>query len=236
MSPDLEVINVLDTPWSAGLVLLAAGAMLMVFGSRWRDFTEALSMSLTGGVAALLLTPHTAVNPLWIVVGVCLLLGVLTVLFRRVSLVVLTAVGLGVSLSLMANMLNGWPTAAFLVRSLSRDQVGVVVHIPDYVGTQWLLALLIGGMLAGVIVAIVSQRWARRVTMALGGSLAFLVGVVLVVRQFFSAHLEPGYPMKYSQVAAMVWVEVAVISLLMQRMADRPPTGAADEASKTTEK
>lgn len=225
---DIQVLNSLDVPWSAGLVLLAAGVVWMVFGGLWRDFTEVLSTSLLGGVAALLFLPAMAVNPLWVVTGVCLAAGVLTVFFRRIALVVLTAVVFGVSLSLIGHLLAGRPTMPLLVHSLSREQVGVIVHLPDYLGSQLLLALLVGGMLLGVIVAFLSAGWARRMVMAVEGALAFLMGTVLLSLQFFSAQLGPGYPMRYSQVAVVVWIELAVVAVLMQRLAERRRKTAGD--------
>jgi len=155
------------------------------------------------------------------VLGVCLLVGLGTILFRRVALVVLTAVVLGLVLSVTANLLMGWPTIPLLVRSLSSEHVGTIVHVPDYVRSQLLLGLLSGGMLLGVILAIAVPNSARRVVMALEGSLAFLGGITLLTEEFFSAQLPVGYPMKYSQVAPVVWLELAVVSILMQRLADR---------------
>ena len=219
---DLQVLNALDVPWSAGLVLIAAGTVLMLFGSLWRHFTEALSTSFLGGVGALLLMPAMSVNPVWAAVGVCLAVGALTILFRRIALVVLTAVVLGLALSISLNLFVGWPTIPLLVRSLSSDHVGTVVNAPDYVTNQLLLSLLVGGMLLGVILAFISAEWARRTVMALEGALAFLGGIALVTAEFFASQLPRGYPMKYSQVAAVVWIELAVISVLMQRLVDKP--------------
>jgi len=225
---DLQALNDLDVPWSAGLVLVAAGTVLMLFGSRWRDFTEALSTSFLGGVAALLAMPALGVNPVWPAAAVCLLTGLGTILFRRIALVVLAAVVLGLALSVTANLLMGWPTIPLLVRSLSSEHVGTIVRVPDYVRSQLLFGLLTGGMLLGVILAIAVPTSARRVVMALEGSLAFLGGIALITGEFFSAQLPRGYPMKYSQVAAVVWLELAVVSILMQRLADRR---AAPEAT-----
>ena len=103
-----------------------------------------------------------------------------------ITLIELTAVVVGLSLSMAAHLLAGRPTMALLVRSLSTDQVGTVVYVPDYAGSQLMLLLLLGGMLLGIILTIVSTVWARRVTMALCGSLAFLGGVVRVTAEFFT--------------------------------------------------
>ena len=227
---DLQVLNDLDVPWSAGLVLVAAGTVLMLFGSRWRNFTEVLCTSFLGGVAALLVMPAMGVNPVWPAVAACLTAGVLTILFRRIALVVLAAVVTGVALSITANLLMGWPTIPLLVRSLSSGQVGTIVRVPDYLTSQLLLSLLLGGMLLGVILAIAAADWARWIAMALQGALAFLGGIAMVTVRFFSAQLPAGYPMKYSQVAAVVWLELAVVSILMQRLANKrtdPAEGAA---------
>jgi hypothetical protein len=231
---EVQVLNSLAVPWGAGLVLIAAGAVLMLFGSRWRDFTEALCASLVGGAVALLLMPPLGwVNPLWGTVGACLAVGVLTVFFRRIALLLLAAIVVGLSLSMAAHLVAGRPTMTLLVRSLSSDQVGTVVYVPDYAGSQLMLLLLVGGMLLGIILTIASTVWARRVTMALCGSLAFLGGVARVTAEFFAAQLPPGYPMKYAQVGAVVWLELAAISVLMQRMADRRQRGEARRAEPT---
>jgi hypothetical protein len=221
----------MQIPWSAGLVLVAAGVVWMVFGGLWRDFTEVLSTSLLGGLVALLFLPALEINPAWVVVGICLILGMATVLFRRVALVVLTAAVFGASLCLMANMLAGWPTVPFQVFSLSRPEVCVQVRLPDVLGSQLLMSLLFGGMLLGVIVAFLSIDWARRIVMAVEGALAFLAGAVLLSIEFFSAQPVAGYPMKYAQVVVVVWIELAVISVLMQRLAERGRKSVGDTSA-----
>lgn len=225
---DVLVLNSMQIPWSVGLVLVAAGVVWMVFGGLWRDFTEVLSTSLLGGLAALLFLPAMEINPAWVVVGLCLVLGMATVLFRRVALVVLTAAVFGASLCLMVNLLAGWPTVPFQVFSLSRPEVCVVVQLPDVLGSPVLMSLLFGGLLLGVIVAFLSTDWARRIVMALQGSLAFLAGAVLLSIEFFSAQPGAGYPMRYAQVVVVVWIELAVISVLMQRLAERRRQSAGD--------
>ena len=131
---ELRVLNTLDVPWGAALVLIAAGMMLLVFGSRWRDFTEVFSASMFGGGLALLLVPPLPVNPIWPIVGVCLLSGLLMLVFRRVAAVILTGLVLGLSLSINVHLLAGWPSVSYYVWSLSSDQVRTVVHGPDYFG------------------------------------------------------------------------------------------------------
>jgi hypothetical protein len=218
---DLEVLNTLELPWSAGLVLTAAGAMLILFGSAWRDFTEVLVASFLAGVSALLWMPPLAVSPVWASVGACLAAGVLTILFRRVALVVLCAVTVGLALSIAVNLAAGWPAELYQVRSLSDEHVARAVRLPAYVTSQLLLGLLAGGMLLGAILAVATLGWARRVVMALVGSAGFLAGVSLVTERFFAPHLPPGYPMSYAQAAVVIWLELALLSVIMQRRAER---------------
>jgi hypothetical protein len=125
-------------------------------------------------------------------------------------------------------MVAGWPTVTYLVHSLSRGEIGVVVNMPDFVGSQLLLGLLLGGALLGIILAMLSADWARQFTMAVAGALGFLIGLTLLAGQFLSEHLPPGYPMRYPQVAAVVWAELVIISVLMQRRADRSGKRAAE--------
>ena len=218
---DWNVLNALRVPWTAGLVLLAGGMVLMVFGSRWRTFCEVLLASFAGGVAALLVLPPTPANPIWVAVGVCLAAGLLTLWLPRIAIVVLAAFTVGLTLSVSAHVLAELPSIPLLVSSLSNRQVGTVVHVPDYVGAQWMLGLLLGGMLLGVIVAVASLEWARRVVTASAGSLAFLAGIALITREFFSAHLPPGYPMKYAQVIVLLWAELTLVAILMQRRVEK---------------
>lgn len=218
---ELRVLNTLDVPWAAALVLIAAGMTLLVFGSRWRDFTEVFSASMFGGGAALLLVRPLAINPIWPIVGACLLSGLLMLLFRRVAAVILSGLIVGLSLSVIVHLLAGWTSVRYHVWSLSSDQVMTVVYGPDYLGSPPLLSLLVGGILLGVILALAAPDWSRRIVMGLQGGPALLVGAALISSEFFSAHLPPDYPMQYLQAATIAWLGLAALAVVVQNLVDK---------------
>jgi len=234
---ELRVLNTLDVPWGAALVLIAAGMTLLVFGSRWRDFTEVFSGSMFGGGAALLLLPPLAVNPIWPIVGACLFSGMLMLVFRRVAVVILTGLVLGLSLSVIVHLLAGWTTQPYYVWSLSSDQVMTIVLGPDYLGSSLLLSLLVGGILLGVILALAAPNLTRRIAMGLQGGLALLVGAALVSSEFFSTHLPAGYPMQYLQAAAIAWLGLAALAVVVQNLVDKSAAAraSADRPQKDTQ-
>jgi hypothetical protein len=218
---ETRVLDTLDVPWSAGLVLLAAGLVLLTCGAKWRDFTEPLSTALLGGLGALLFGPNLGVSPLWPALVACFLCGLLTMLFRRVAAAVLAGVVLGLCLSIAVNLLAQGPAADYLAPGLSNDQVQTAVLGPNYFASEWSLAVLVGGALLGVILSVASPHWTRRAVLGLEGGLALLAGVVLLTSEFLTSYLPPGYPMKYSGVAVLAWLELAILGVLVQRNADK---------------
>jgi hypothetical protein len=217
---EVRLLTFQELPWSAGLVLIAAGIVLLVCGSRWRDFTEVLSTSFLAGAAALVTMPAVPVNPVWPAVAVCLAAGFLTILFRRAALVVLSGAVLAVALTLAAHLVCGWSPVQYVVASLSNSQVLTLTTGPDYFHSPLLLTLAAAGLLGGALLALLCPAWARRVTMALEGGLALVAGLALVTAEFFSRPLPPGYPMNYYKVGVAVWFGLAALGVLAQLAAD----------------
>ncbi|HOI56407.1 MAG TPA: hypothetical protein PLP01_14260 [Phycisphaerae bacterium] len=217
-----RILNTLDVPWSAALVLIAAGLALIVLGSRWRDFTEVFSASVLGGAAAMLLAPPLPLNPIWPIVGACLLAGLATLLFRRVATVILAGLVSGLSLSVAVHVLADRASVPYYVWSLSTDHVLTVVLGPDYVGSPLLLGLLLGGIVSGATLALAAEVWARRVVMGLEGGLALLAGAILLGGEFFSARLPSGYPMQYLKAVVVAWLGLAVLAVVVQHLAEKP--------------
>ncbi|MBN2581462.1 MAG: hypothetical protein JXL80_00230, partial [Planctomycetes bacterium] len=182
-----RILNTLDVPWGAALVLIAAGLAFIVLGSRWRDFTEVFSASVLGGAAAMLLAPPLPINPIWPIVGACLVAGLVTLVFRRVATTILAGLVSGLCLSIVVHVLTDRPVVPYYVWSLSSEQVSTVVMGPDYVGSPLLLGLLLGGILLGATLTLVAEVWARRMVMGLEGGLALLAGALLLGGEFFSA-------------------------------------------------
>ena len=69
--------------------------------------------------------------------------------------------------------------------------------------------------------------------MGLQGGAALLIGAVLVSTEFFSALLPRDYPMQYLQAAAIVWLGLAALAVVIQNLVDR--SAAAGRQEKATE-
>jgi len=96
-----------------------------------------------------------------------------------------------------------------------------VVYGPDYLGSPTVLSLLVGGILLGVILALATEDWSRRIVMGLQGGPAFLVGAVLTGGEFFSAHLPRDYPMHYLRAATIAWLGLAALAVVVQNLVDK---------------
>lgn len=228
---ETRVLSVFDLPPAAGLVFLAAGTVLLVFGTRWHRFTEVLSMAFLAGLATLILQPSlAAVNPVWPTLAACLAAGLLTARFPGVARSILAAVIVGVSLSVIVNLVAGWPGASYYVASLSTEHVNTVLRGPDYAGSQLMLGLLVGGVVLGTILALAWPEATRMVVMSLEGGLALVLGAALVGGRLFAAWLPPDYPHGFMRVGVLVWGELVILGVLVQRKVRREDRRRAPEA------
>lgn len=218
--PETRLLNFLNLPWPAGLVLCAAGILFLVFGSRWRDFSLVLSTSFLAGAAALLFPAALPVNPLWLPVVACLASGLLSLLFPRAALTVLCAAVPAAVFALTAHLLCNLPTAHYLVAALSDRHLTTLIPGPD-LHSPLVFTPAAVGLLAGLAFDLFRPDLALRVTLAFEGGLALVAGLALLAAAFFPQHLPPGYPMNYSQMGVALWFALAALGLFAQRAVDK---------------
>lgn len=233
MQTDAANLAAAAVPWAAGLVLLAAGAVLACFGSRWRSFTESLVVALAAGTVAALLAPPEVLRAktMPLIGGACLAGSLAAVFLRRIVLALLVLLTVGASATLMAAGLLLWPTVPHVVSVLSSPEAPLVVHLPNVIDLSAPLPLivLVAGAMLGLLLAAASPGWARRVAMGLLGALALLTGGAVLSGGVVAAHWPPEWPMTYGQAGALAWLELALISMILQRRIDRPAAEADPE-------
>ena len=170
--------------------------------------------------------PAVPFNPAWPAVAVCLVAGLLTIIFRRAAQTILCGAVLAGALTLAAHLLSGRPAAQYVIAALSNNRLLTVTAVPDVIHSPWLLGLAAAGLLGGVIFALLRPDFALRVTMALDGGLALVAGLTLVSAEFFSRQLPLGYPMNYCQVGVVAWLGLAALGVLAQQATDKSDRAA----------
>jgi hypothetical protein len=209
-------------PAWGSIVLIAVGAMYLVFGATWPRLFDVLSMTVAGCMIGLLAHPWV---PLWqpaVVITGGLVLGGLTAFFRNVCHAVLAALVLAAVLATLAALAVGARGFAdYLAVNLSNRSYCVQISGPN-LACDPVLAAGLTGLLIGATVAAARFAFSQRlVTSAQGAALvaAGLVAAVAGYRGDGAPSLGNTYPLTLSA----LWLCLVVIGLVAQAaIAKRP--------------
>ena len=203
-------------PLWGSIVLVGAGAVYVVFGSRWPRLFNVLSMTFLGCIAGMVLSAWVPLGqPVVIVIG-GVLLGGLSAFLRHVAHAILGAVVLAAVFStLTANGLGEQGYGSYLVLNLSDTSYSTQWSGPN-LARDPVLAAFLTGLLVGATVAVVRVRFSRRLIASAQGAALILVGLVELVAGLGGggqASLAAAYPMTLSA----CWLCLVAIGLVVQR-------------------
>ena len=207
-------------PVWGSILLVAAGVVYLVLGTRRLRLLNVLSMTFLGCIVGMVLSLWIPLaQPLVIVMG-GVLLGGLSAFFRNVAQAVLGAVVLAVVLSMLAaNCLGEGGYASYLVLNLSDNSYSTQWPGPN-LARDPILAAFLTGSLIGATVSVVRLRFSRRLVTSAQGAALILVGVVELITGIRGAGrtlLAADYPMTLSA----CWLCLVAIGLVIQQTLQR---------------